>query len=50
MLERIFNILEFKISKRNLNKYEVIVDMFYKCSIIHFNLKYDGLENDLTKK
>lgn len=43
MLERVFNIVEF-------NKYEVILGMFYKCSIIHFNLKYDGLENDLTKK
>lgn len=50
MLERVFNIVEFKISKRNLIKYEVILGMFYKCSIIHFNLKYDGLENDLTKK
>lgn len=50
MLERIFNIVEFKILKRNLSKYEVIVDMFYKCSTIHFNVKYDGLENNLTKK
>lgn len=32
------------------NKYEVIVDMFYKCLIIYFNVKYDGLENNLIKK
>ena len=44
MLERVFNIVEFKISKRNLISTEVILDMFYKCSTIHFNVKYDGLE------
>lgn len=24
--------------------------MFYKCSTIHFDVKFDGLKNDLTKK
>ena len=46
----LFASISVGVKKAEFNKYEVIVDMFYKCSIIHFNLKYDGLENDLTKK